>query len=116
MNPNGLKIRISYGKATAMGPGKANLLENINEYGSISAAAKHMGMSYRRAWELVDTMNRCFDEPLVKTSLGGNHGGGAQVTEFGFHILKCYLDLVIKTRKAAKHEISVITAHLKLLP
>ncbi|HEY7986776.1 MAG TPA: ModE family transcriptional regulator [Methylophilaceae bacterium] len=108
-----LKIRISHGSETAMGPGKADLLDAIDQFGSISAAAKHMGMSYRRAWELVDTMNSCFDEPLVKTSPGGTHGGGAQITEFGFYILKCYRDLVVKTRAAAEREIAEFTSHLK---
>ncbi|HEY8085092.1 MAG TPA: winged helix-turn-helix domain-containing protein [Methylophilaceae bacterium] len=108
-----LKIRISHGSETAMGPGKADLLDAIDQFGSISAAAKYMGMSYRRAWELVDTMNNCFDEPLVKTSPGGTHGGGAQITEFGFYILKCYRDLVVKTRAAAEREIAEFTSHLK---
>jgi molybdate transport system regulatory protein len=98
-----------------MGPGKAELLEAIDQYGSISAAAKHMGMSYRRAWELVDTMNRCFNQALVKTSPGGSHGGGAQITEFGFYILKCYRDLVAKTRANAEREIQEFAVHLKPL-
>lgn len=110
-----LKIRLSHGSVTAMGPGKADLLEAIHQSGSISAAAKHMGMSYRRAWELVNTMNRCFDEPLVKTSPGGSHGGGAQVTEFGFTVLKLYLDLVEKTKHATEQELAELSAHLKAL-
>lgn len=108
-----LKIRLSHGPFTAMGPGKADLLDAINHSGSISAAAKHMGMSYRRAWELVDTMNRCFDEPLVRTSLGGSHGGGAQITDFGFTVLKLYRDLIAKTMLAAEQELAEISAHLK---
>ena len=68
-----------------MGPGKADLLDAIRQTGSISASAKLMKMSYRRAWELVDVMNRCFDLPLVQTSPGGAHGGGAQLTELGLH-------------------------------
>ncbi|MEZ0231649.1 MAG: winged helix-turn-helix domain-containing protein [Methylophilaceae bacterium] len=107
-----LKIRISHGSFTAIGPGKADLLEAINDCGSISAAAKKMNMSYRRAWELVDAMNRCFQEPLVATSLGGAHGGGAQVTTFGFHILKCYRDLISKTLVAAEFELNEINARL----
>lgn len=113
MNADLLKIRISHGRHIAIGPGKADLLEFINEFGSISAAAKRMGMSYRRAWELVDTMNRCFDQPLVKTSPGGSHGGGAQVTAFGFHVLNCYRTLSIKAHDAAEQEINEIMAHLK---
>jgi len=96
-----------------MGPGKADLLDAINEKGSISAAAKLMGMSYRRAWELVDTMNRCFDEPLVKAAQGGSHGGGAQVTEFGFAVLKLYRDLIKKTELATEHELAQLSSHLK---
>jgi molybdate transport system regulatory protein len=113
MNADHLKIRISHGRHTAMGPGKADLLEFINEFGSISAAAKRMGMSYRRAWELVDTMNRCFDQPLVKTSPGGSHGGGAQVTVFGFHVLNCYRALSTKAKDAADYEINEIMTHLR---
>jgi len=107
-----LKIRISHDSATAMGPGKADLLEAIHACGSISAAARYMEMSYRRAWELVDTMNRCFKQPLVVTSPGGAHGGGAQVTEFGFHILKCYRDLQAKAVAAVEFELGEITSNL----
>jgi hypothetical protein len=70
------QIRIMFRKAIAMGPGKADLLQAIGETGSISAAARRMKMSYRRAWLLVDTMNQSFDEPLVETATGGNHGAG----------------------------------------
>jgi molybdate transport system regulatory protein len=67
----------------AMGSGKADLLDAIIATGSISAAGRSMNMSYRRAWMLVDTMNRCFREPLVRTAAGGQQGGGASVTEAG---------------------------------
>ncbi|MGQ0443406.1 MAG: winged helix-turn-helix domain-containing protein [Methylophilaceae bacterium] len=115
MNEDYLKIRIAKGRSIAMGPGKADLLEHIEANGSISAAAKKMKMSYRRAWELVDMMNSSFTQPLVSTSPGGAHGGGAQVTEFGFFILKSYRDLICKTNKAAQLEIGQITSHLKTL-
>lgn len=108
-----LKIRISFGSQVAMGPGKADLLEAIDACGSISAAAKHMHMSYRRAWELVDVMNKCFAEPLVHSSPGGVHGGGAQLTEFGRTILKSYRDLVEKSQLAAQPELAKISAALK---
>jgi len=108
-----IKIRIAHGRLTAIGPGKADLLDAIHKSGSISAAARSMGMSYRRAWELVDAMNRCFQQPLVVTSPGGVHGGGAQVTEYGFHILRCYRDLVGKAHAAAAFEISEIYTQLK---
>jgi len=82
------KLRVMYGTEIAIGPGKAELLEAIAETGSISASAKRLGMSYRRAWLLVDTMNRCFREPVVASTTGGTRGGGAQVTAFGRRVLE----------------------------
>ncbi|MBL8516274.1 MAG: winged helix-turn-helix domain-containing protein [Betaproteobacteria bacterium] len=90
-----------------MGPGKADLLAAIEETGSISQAAKQLGMSYRRAWMLVDTMNRCFKAPLVSTATGGDHGGGARVTPFGrdvlarFHAMQTKADAAISADVAA---------------
>ena len=82
-----LRLRILYDDDTAIGPGKATLLENIEETGSIAAAGRRMGMTYRRAWLLVDTMNRCFREPVVLAAKGGVGGGGATVTDFGRAVL-----------------------------
>ena len=84
------QIRILFRKAIAMGPGKADLLRAIDETGSISAAARQMEMSYRRAWLLVDTMNQAFKSPVVVTLTGGKAGGGAAVTEFGKQVLQRY--------------------------
>ena len=109
------KIRILLGATIAIGPGKADLLEAIEQTESISAAARQMHMSYRRAWGLVDLMNRCFDEPLVTTSPGGHRGGGAQVTEFGLLVLKSYRDIVDKASAAASQEVNFINEHLKAL-
>jgi len=113
MTVNLLKIRITNGADIAMGPGKADLLEAIDSCGSISAAAKKMGMSYRRAWELVDVMNKSFDQPLIVSSPGGQNGGGAQLTEFGRIILKSYRNIIIKAHQAAEAELAQITSHLK---
>ena len=77
-----------------MGPGKADLLEAIASEGSISAAGRALGMSYRRAWLLVDAMNRCWREPLVATTPGGAVKGGARLTDFGKDVLALYLHLV----------------------
>lgn len=85
-----IKIQIHCGEEIAMGPGKADLLEAIIREGSISAAGRALGMSYRRTWLLVDAMNRCWGEPLVGTAAGGSHGGGARVTELGQTILAHY--------------------------
>lgn len=87
---NAPRLRILLGDAIAIGPGKAQLLEQIEATGSISAAARAMGMSYRRAWLLVDTMNQCFREPLVETAAGGKGGGGARVSPLGHEVLARY--------------------------
>ena len=90
-----LKIKAQFLVAgeIALGPGKAELLEWLDRTGSISAAAKGMGLSYRRAWLLVDTMNRAFASPLVATSHGGSHGGGANLTDTGRAALAAYREL-----------------------
>lgn len=85
-----LKPRLIVRGERAMGPGKADLLEHIGKTGSISAAAKQMRMSYSRAWQLVDVMNRSFRQPLVSAAPGGARGGGAAVTPFGFDVLQTY--------------------------
>jgi molybdate transport system regulatory protein len=85
-----LKIQLYCGDEIAMGPGKADLLEAIRRCGSISAAGREMGMSYRRAWMLVDTLNRCWREPVVETSPGSARGGGAKVSAFGEGLLERY--------------------------
>ncbi|MDX1756412.1 MAG: LysR family transcriptional regulator [Marinobacter sp.] len=84
------RLRLKLGKEIAMGPGKAELLEQIDNTRSISAAAKRMGMSYRRAWLLVDTMNQCFAAPLVDTATGGRRGGGARLSPLGREVLALY--------------------------
>ncbi len=103
------QIRIMFRKAIAMGPGKADLLQAIGETGSISAAARRMKMSYRRAWLLVDTMNQCFDGPLVETATGGNHGGGARITELGQEVLRRYREMDAKASAAVSREIVAFT-------
>jgi molybdate transport system regulatory protein len=85
-----VRIGIPLGDCYAMGPGKADLLEAIQATGSISAAGRKLGMSYRRAWLLVDEMNRCFRTPVVEARLGGAGGGGATVTELGREALLRY--------------------------
>lgn len=82
-----IKLQVMCGAEIAMGPGKADLLEAIATHGSISAAGRALGFSYRRAWLLVDTMNRCWHEPLVETRGGA---AGARVTPFGAQVLGQY--------------------------
>jgi molybdate transport system regulatory protein len=85
-----IKLQIHCGDEIAMGPGKADLLDAIGREGSISAAARALGMSYRRAWLLVDAMNRCWVETLVATTPGGAGKGGARLTPLGHDVLRYY--------------------------
>lgn len=87
---NAPRLRILLGEAIAVGPGKADLLAAIAADGSISAAARTMGMSYRRAWLLVDELNRVFVGPVVVSETGGRRGGGAVLTALGQDILRRY--------------------------
>jgi molybdate transport system regulatory protein len=89
-----------------MGPGKADLLDAIESAGSISAAARRMGMSYRRAWMLVDEMNRDFRLPLVSAAAGGAKGGGARVTDAGREALRRYREMERKAADGIAEEIA----------
>lgn len=89
-----LKLQLMCGDEIAMGPGKAELLRYIDSVGSISGAGRAMGMSYRRAWLLVDTMNRCFREPLVEAHPGSGSNAGAHLTPAGRRALTAYETLV----------------------
>ena len=84
------RLRIVFDGKTAFGPGKAELLEAILETGSIAAAGRQLGMSYRRAWLLVDELNRMFTEKVVITAKGGKRGGGAKLTPTGENVLSLY--------------------------
>lgn len=85
-----LKLSIVFESGTRIGPGKASLLESIRDTGSISAAARDMGMSYKRAWLLLDSINQAFAEPVVTAATGGSGGGGAILTAFGVELLERY--------------------------
>ncbi len=85
-----VKVQLMHGDEIAMGPGKAVLLDAIAQTGSISAAGRMLGMSYRRTWMLVDVMNRCWREKLVEAQAGGGTGRGARVTDLGQHVLGAY--------------------------
>ena len=103
LGPLWVKLQLACGDALALGPGKAALLAAIGEHGSISAAARAMGMSYRRAWMLVDEMNRCFDPPVVETLRGGGQERGARVTEAGVAVLDAYRALEAEAARLAEH-------------
>lgn len=88
-----LRLRLRRGTGLVIGPGRADLLEAIQETGSIAAAGRKMGMSYKRAWELVDSLNTTFRAPLVASAKGGAGGGGARLTELGTQVLAAYRGL-----------------------
>ncbi len=96
-----IKIQLYCGDEIAMGPGKAALLDAIAAQGSISAAARSLGMSYRRAWLLVNTMNRCWKSPLIETSPGNARGGGARVSDLGGAVLAHYRAVQLRVSKVS---------------
>lgn len=108
-----LRLRVLRDSVIALGPGKADLLEAIGGEGSISAAARRMGMSYRRAWSLVDTMNNSFQKPLVDTAAGGRGGGGARLTPLGETVLRRYRAMEAKAWDAISSDLDDFSHHLK---
>jgi molybdate transport system regulatory protein len=104
-----LQIRVKLSPTKAFGPGKADLLERIASSGSISAAARAMKMSYKRAWQLVDDMNASFRSALVKTAAGGSQGGGATLTGTGKTVLASYRSVQRSARAAARRELATLT-------
>ena len=96
-----------------MGPGKAELVERIGKTGSISAAARDMGMSYRRAWQLVEALNAAFREPVVETAIGGKRGGGARVTPFGARVVAQFRAMEDKASAAIAADLRRFAASLR---
>jgi molybdate transport system regulatory protein len=84
------RLRVTKGDHIAIGPGKIDLLEAVAATGSITGAARKLGMSYRRAWLLVDTMNRCFRGPVAEAEAGGKRGGGTSLTPLGAEVVRRY--------------------------
>lgn len=104
------------GDEIAMGPGKADLLEGIKETGSIAGAGRRLGMSYRRAWLLVETMNACFKTPLVEARKGGRTGGSAVLTKTGEDVLACYRRIEATALSATKPDRAALQRLLRSGP
>lgn len=100
-----LSLRVKLGASSFLGPGKIGLLRRIDELGSISAAARDMGMSYRRAWLLIDSLNQTLPTPVLSTELGGPGGGGATLTATGRRLLDLYLAIEVRSTEAASEEL-----------
>jgi len=109
----GLTLRILSEKHPAMGPGKARLVATIDATGSISGAARAMGMSYRRAWQLVEALNESFSQPVVLTATGGRRGGGAVVTATGKRLVKLYRAMESKASSAISSDLRRFSKHLR---
>jgi molybdate transport system regulatory protein len=108
-----LTVRVDFGSDRALGPGKIRLLEAIRETGSISQAGRLLGMSYRRAWLLVDDLNRCFRETVVVTQPGGSRGGGAALTAFGRDLIAQYRSIETRAATAAKRQLRQLENSLR---
>lgn len=108
-----IKLRLEYDAPLVLGPGKAQLLRLIDRHGSISAAGRQMGMSYKRAWSLVEEMNGAFADPLVDSNRGGAGGGGATVTTAGHRVLHHYDALEQLLRGQGAADLAAIGALMK---
>ena len=108
-----IKLRLEYDSPLILGPGKAELLARIGRLGSISAAAREMGMSYKRAWTLVEEMNTAFAEPVIDRARGGAGGGGASVTRTGEEVLAHYRALESLLRDAGADHLRALNALLR---
>lgn len=111
----GIRLRISLDPDIAIGPGKARLLEGIRDTGSIAAAGRGMGMSYKRAWLLVNTMNACFRKPLVSASRGGSQRGGAVLTPEGVTVLALFRGMEKKTATAIAPEMRRLRRRMRVM-
>jgi molybdate transport system regulatory protein len=117
MAATGLSIRIDLPNGLRIGPGKIDLLEAIRSTGSISAAARALGMSYRRAWLLVEEVNNGLSEPAVSTESGGRHGGGATLTAVGERVVDLYRDIETQASLASSrqfHALGILTRREKV--
>jgi molybdate transport system regulatory protein len=103
-----LRPHLSIGDAITFGPGKIELLRQVGEGHSISSAARALGMTYKRAWHLIDTLNRGFGKPVIETSTGGRGGGGARLTPLGEELVARYLALQAKLSVALGAELAAL--------
>jgi molybdate transport system regulatory protein len=105
-----IQVRVEFAEGQRIGPGKIALLEAIGETGSITAAGRRLGMSYRRAWLLVSALNQMFDAAVVETVAGGAHGGGARLTPFGASLVAAYRALEQATCDTARVQLAPFRA------
>ena len=111
-----VKLRLLFGDLAMVGPGKVLLLEHIRDTGSISAAGRAMGMSYKRAWSLVEEMNAACPSALVDSARGGAGGGGARVTEAGLAVIAAYRKLEASVHETGREALAELRAMLRDMP
>lgn len=111
--PPRLTLRVDLAPGQSVGPGKIRLLEAVDSAGSISSAGRALGMSYRRAWMLVEQMNLGFRRKVVTTQLGGTRGGGAALTPFGRELVRRYRAIEVKAGTAAKAHLAFLARAAK---
>ena len=114
--PARLRVRVVFDTVGMIGPGKADLLDGIDRCGSIAAAGREMGMSYKRAWELIGTLNAMFRAPLVARTRGGAGGGGAQLTDTGREVLALYRGIEADATAASAPHIQSLRALMRDIP
>lgn len=107
-----IRFRIDFAEYSNLGPGKIALLEGIRTHRSVSEAARQMGMSYRRAWLLLDSLNKTFDVPATVNSAGGRGGGGAEITPFGLLLIERYREVERKLNSVAGESLKEISARV----
>lgn len=114
--PPRLTLRIDLAPGQSVGPGKMRLLEAVAETGSISSAGRALGMSYRRAWMLIEQLNRGFRRKVVTTKLGGTRGGGAALTPFGREMLRRYRAVEASAARAGKAHLAFLARAARAQP
>jgi molybdate transport system regulatory protein len=110
MHAPAVRLRVDFGPGRAVGPGKIALLEQIARGGSLSQAARALGMSYRRAWLLLASLNACFSEPVALSTHGGRHGGGSVLTGFGRQLVRTYRDFEAEVQRQALQRFRALLA------
>ncbi len=108
-----IRFRVDLGPELGIGPGKIALLEHIGTSGSLSEAARTLGMSYRRAWQLLDSLNRCLKEPVTRAQKGGQHGGGSSLTDFGRQLIRVYRAFDAETQRRGARAFRAVGAKVR---
>jgi molybdate transport system regulatory protein len=108
-----IRFRVDIGPELGIGPGKIALLEHVGESGSLSQAARSLGMSYRRAWQLIDSLNGCLKEPVTRAQKGGPHGGGSSLTAFGRQLIRVYRAFDAETQRRGARAFRTVAAKVR---